>query len=69
MKRIALVCLLLVSCKSEWIKLPVTVHCAGGYDLVIDSGDGGTTLSGGAKLVFDGEVEYGNRIQPRIEYA
>jgi diaminopimelate epimerase len=52
----------LVAAKHAWIKLPVTVRCAGGCDLVIDSGDGETTLSGGAVTVFDGEVEYGNRI-------
>ena len=52
----------LIAAKHGWIKLPVTVHCAGGYDLVIDSGDGGTTLSGGAVTVFEGEIEYGNRV-------
>jgi diaminopimelate epimerase len=52
----------LVAVKRGWVKFPVTVHCAGGYDLVIDSGVGGVTLSGGAETVFDGEVEYGNRV-------
>ncbi|VGO14527.1 Diaminopimelate epimerase [Pontiella desulfatans] len=45
-----------------WAKLPVTVHCAGGFDLVIDSVQGITTLTGGAEYVFDGEVEYGDRV-------
>lgn len=45
-----------------WINLPVSVHCTGGYDLVIDSVRGRTTLSGGATVVFDGEVEYGDRV-------
>ena len=45
-----------------WVKLPVAVHCAGGYDLVIDSVRGATTLAGGAEYVFEGEVEYGNRV-------
>jgi diaminopimelate epimerase len=51
-----------VAVKHGWSQFPVTVHCAGGFDLVIDSGTGGTTLSGGAEKVFEGEVEYGNRI-------
>ena len=45
-----------------WVKLPVAVHCAGGYDLVIDSTPGATTLLGGAEYVFDGVIEYGNRV-------
>jgi diaminopimelate epimerase len=45
-----------------WIKLPVTVHCAGGHDLVINTVCGTTTLMGGAEHVFDGEIGYGNRI-------
>ncbi len=52
----------LVAARQGWVQLPVAVHCAGGYDLTIDSGDGGTTLSGGATTVFEGEVEYGDRI-------
>lgn len=52
----------LIAAKHGWIDLPVAVHCAGGYDLVIDSGADGTTLSGSAEYVFEGEVEYGNRI-------
>jgi diaminopimelate epimerase len=52
----------LIAVKRGWVDFPVTVHCAGGYDLVIDSGDGGITLSGGAEIVFEGVVEYGNRI-------
>lgn len=45
-----------------WVSLPVAVHCAGGYDLTIDSVQGATTLTGGAEFVFKGEVDYGNRI-------
>ena len=45
-----------------WIALPVAVHCASGCDLVIDSSQGKTTLSGNAVKVFDGEIEYGNRL-------
>lgn len=52
----------LVAERQGWVQLPVAVHCAGGYDLTIDSGAGGTTLSGGAATVFEGEVEYGDRI-------
>ncbi len=52
----------LVSARQGWVDLPVAVHCAGGYDLAVDSGAGGTTLSGGAEYVFEGEVEYGDRI-------
>ena len=52
----------LVAARHGWVELPVAVHCAGGYDLTIDSVDGGATLSGGAEFVFEGEVEYGNRI-------
>jgi len=52
----------LVAAKQGWVELPVAVHCAGGYDLLIDSGAKGTTLSGGAEYVFEGELDYGNRI-------
>ena len=45
-----------------WVNLPVTVHCAGGFDLVIDSVRGTTTLTGGAVTIFEGTVEYGNRV-------
>ncbi len=45
-----------------WVKLPVPVHCAGGYDLVINLVRGTTTLTGGAATVFDGEIEYGDRV-------
>lgn len=45
-----------------WVKLPVSVHCAGGHDLVINTVCGTTTLTGGAEYVFDGEIEYGNRV-------
>jgi diaminopimelate epimerase len=52
----------LVAARHGWTGLPTTVHCAGGYDLMIDSSEGTTTLAGGAEVVFDGEVSYGNRI-------
>ncbi len=52
----------LVAEKQGWVDLPVAVHCAGGYDLTIDLGTEGPTLSGGAATVFEGEVEYGDRI-------
>ncbi len=45
-----------------WISLPVAVHCVSGFDLVINSVKGKTTLSGNAVKVFDGELEYGNRL-------
>jgi diaminopimelate epimerase len=45
-----------------WVKLPVAVHCAGGFDLVIDSIPEALSLTGGAEYVFSGEVEYGNRV-------
>ena len=52
----------LVAARQGWVDLPVAVHCAGGYDLAVNSGAAGTTLSGGAEYVFEGEVEYGDRI-------
>ncbi len=52
----------LVAVRRGWAELPVAVHCAGGYDLVIGSGAEGTTLAGGAETVFEGEIEYGDRI-------
>ncbi len=52
----------LVAARNGWSGLPVTVHCAGGYDLGIDSSDGKTTLTGDAEVVFEGEMGYGNRI-------
>jgi diaminopimelate epimerase len=52
----------LVAARHGWVQLPVAVHCAGGYDLTIASAGGGVTLSGGAQYVFNGEVEYGDRI-------
>ena len=51
-----------VAAQKGWVKLPVTVHCAGGFDLVIDSVQGAATLTGGAAYVFDGEMEYGDRV-------
>ena len=44
------------------VKLPAAVHCAGGHDLVVNRVRGKTTLTGGAEHVFDGEIEYGNRV-------
>jgi diaminopimelate epimerase len=44
------------------VNFPVTVHCAGGHNLVIDRVRGETVLIGGAEYVFDGEIEYGNRV-------
>jgi len=52
----------LVAARRGWVALPVAVHCASGCDLVIDSKAGKTTLSGNAVKVFDGEIEYGNRL-------
>lgn len=52
----------LVAARHDWIQLPVAVHCAGGYDLTVGLDAGNVTLSGGATTVFEGEVEYGNRI-------
>lgn len=45
-----------------WVCLPVAVHCASGYDLVIDEINGATTLMGNAETVYEGEIEYGNRV-------
>ena len=52
----------LLAAERGWVKLPVTVHCAGGFDLVIDSSAERTTLTGGAVKIFKGTVEYGNRV-------
>lgn len=43
-------------------KFPVTVHCAGDHDLVINRVRGIPSLLGGAERVFDGELDYGNRV-------
>jgi diaminopimelate epimerase len=51
-----------LAAKRGRVKLPVTVHCVGGHDLVINRVRGITTLLGGAERVFDGEMEYGNRV-------
>ena len=51
-----------VAARHGWVALPVAVHCASGCDLVIDSNQGKTTLSGNAVKVFKGELEYGNRL-------
>ncbi len=52
----------LVAVEHGWVEWPVVVHCAGGYDLTINSSDEGPTLLGDATRVFEGEIEYGNRI-------
>ena len=52
----------LLAVERGWTTMPVTVHCASGYDLVIDSGESGITLLGGACYVFTGEVNHGNRL-------
>lgn len=52
----------LVAAKHGWVDLPVAVHCAGGYDLVVDSAGGAALLTGNAITVFEGEVEYGDRV-------
>lgn len=52
----------LLAAERGWVNLPVTVHCAGGFDLVIDSSAERTTLTGGAVKIFKGTVEYGNRV-------
>lgn len=51
-----------LAARHGWVSLPVAVHCASGYDLVIDSSRGMTTLSGNAETVYEGEIEYGNRV-------
>lgn len=51
-----------VAVRHGWAGWPVAVHCAGGYDLLVDSGAAGISLSGPAEYVFEGEVEYGDRI-------
>lgn len=51
-----------VAAQRGWVSLPVAVHCASGFDLVIDSTAGKTTLSGNAVKVFEGEIDYGNRL-------
>jgi len=51
-----------LAAKRGWVSLPVAVHCASGFDLVINFEQGKTTLSGNAVKVFEGEIEYGNRL-------
>ena len=51
-----------VGAQRGYIALPVAVHCASGFDLVIDSIQEKTTLTGNAVKVFEGEIEYGNRL-------
>ncbi|MDZ8117159.1 diaminopimelate epimerase [Pontiella agarivorans] len=52
----------LIAAEKGWVSLPVPVHCAGGYDLVIDLFRNKATLTGGAEYVFEGTVEYGDRV-------
>lgn len=52
----------IVGAKRNRLALPVTVHCASGCDLVINFKDGQATLTGDAVKVFEGEIEYGNRL-------
>lgn len=52
----------LVAARHGWVDLPIAVHCAGGYDLTIDSNTDGTTLTGDAVCVFEGEINYGDRL-------
>lgn len=51
-----------IAVERGWANSPVTVHCAGGFDLVIESLPRAIRLTGGAEYVFEGEVEYGNRL-------
>ncbi len=51
-----------LAARRGWVSLPVAVHCASGYDLVIDEVRGTTTLSGNAETVYEGDIEYGNRV-------
>ncbi len=52
----------LIAAHRGWVSLPVAVHCAGGYDLLIDMQHGRAMLTGNAEKVFEGEIEYGNRV-------
>ncbi|MBN2164133.1 MAG: diaminopimelate epimerase [Pontiellaceae bacterium] len=52
----------LLAARRGRVSLPVAVHCAGGYDLVIDLKQGIPSLTGNAETVYDGEIEYGNRV-------
>ncbi len=51
-----------LAARHGWVSLPVAVHCASGYDLVIDQQQGITTLMGNADKVYEGEIDYGNRV-------
>ena len=51
-----------LAARRGWVSLPVSVHCASGYDLVIDHAQGMTSLSGNAETVYEGIIEYGNRV-------
>lgn len=51
-----------LAARRGWVSLPVAVHCASGYDLVINQVQGTTTLTGNAETVYEGEIEYGNRV-------
>ena len=52
----------LMAARCGKVELPVAVHCASGYDLMVDSHGPVTTLSGTAEYVFEGEMGYGDRI-------
>lgn len=53
----------LVAAAMDWADLPVDVHCASGELLRVEvAKSGALILSGSAEFVFEGEIEYGNRI-------
>ncbi len=41
---------------------PIVIHCAGGHELVIDDMNGALSLRGGAVMLFEGELAYGDRV-------
>ncbi len=51
-----------LAAQRAWVSLPVSVHCASGHDLVVNRACGKTTLMGNAIKVFEGEMEYGDRV-------
>ena len=52
----------LLAAEHGWVSLPVAVHCAGGFDLVIDQKQGIPSLTGNAQKVYEGVIEYGDRV-------
>jgi len=57
----------LIAAKNGWVDLPVRVHSAGGDSLIVgaeltEEGAGKVTLTGPAEHVFEGTIEYGNRL-------